>query len=61
VDVVAPTVETLLRESSEELSDDQFEAMADHLADELARHLSPGRVPLSDEAVSREGIYEGHA
>lgn len=55
-----PTVEALLRETSEELTDAEFEAVADQLADELAACLGPNPPSLSDYAVSREGIYEDH-
>lgn len=60
VEAIAPTVEALLRESAEALSDEEFEAAADQLANELSGYLGPDRAPLSDAAVSREGIYEGH-
>jgi hypothetical protein len=60
VDAFTPTVEALLREPPDELTDAQFEALADQLADELSSCLGPNTPPLSDEAVSREGIYEGH-
>jgi hypothetical protein len=53
-------VEALLRELPDELTDAQFEAIADQLADELSSCLGSDRPPLSDEAVSREGIYDGH-
>ena len=42
------------------LSAEEFEAVADELADELAAHLDPNTPPLSDYAVSRAGIYEDH-
>lgn len=58
-EAVAPTVEAMLRESSGQLSEDHFEALADQLADELDRCSAADRPFLSDAAVSREGIYEG--
>jgi antitoxin ParD1/3/4 len=60
VEAFTPTVEALLRETADELTDAQFEAMADQLADELRSCLGPNTPLLSDDAVSREGIYEGH-
>jgi antitoxin ParD1/3/4 len=56
----APIVEELLRETSEELTDAEFEAVADQLADELGRCIGPNAPSLSDYAVNREGIYEDH-
>jgi antitoxin ParD1/3/4 len=59
-DALTPTVEALLRQASEQLSEDEFEALADQLADALAEHLEPNTPVLSDYAVSRAGIYEDH-
>ena len=55
-----PTIESLLREPSEELTDDEFDAVADQLAEGLDRCLGANAASLSDYAVSREGIYEDH-
>jgi len=55
----APTIERLLREQPE-LTDVEFEAVADELAEELDRCLGSSASSLSDYAVSREGIYEDH-
>jgi len=63
----APTVENLLnfegveglsQKSPEDLSDEEFEALADQLADEVERMIAPGTPPLSDYALSRESFYE---
>jgi hypothetical protein len=43
-----------------ELTDAEFEAVADQVADELTTSLGSKVPPLSDHAVSREGIYEDH-
>ena len=43
-----------------QLSDDKFEALADVLADEFMKYVGPDCSPLSDYAVSREGLYEDH-
>ena len=43
-----------------QLSDDKFEALADALADEFMKYVGPDCPPLSDYAVSREGLYEEH-
>ena len=42
------------------LSDDEFEQLADLLADEFEKRLPADAKPLSDYAMSREGIYEDH-
>jgi len=60
VEVLTPTVEALLQEPSAELTDAEFEAVADHLADELTVSFGPNVPSLSDYAVSRAGIYEDH-
>ena len=60
VEALTPTVEALLQEPSTELTDAEFEAVADHLADELTASLGPNVPSLSDYAVSRAGIYEDH-
>lgn len=42
------------------LSVDEFERLADELADYVEAHMPPDAKPLSDYAMSREGIYEDH-
>ncbi len=42
------------------LSSDEFENLADQLADKFISYVGPNFPPLSDSAVSREGIYEDH-
>lgn len=59
-EALTPTVEALLREKSEELMEEEFEAASDRLADELTASTGPKTPLLSDEAVSREGIYADH-
>ncbi len=48
----APTVEALLQQASEQLDEDEFEAVADQLADELAACVGSNAPVLSDYAVS---------
>ncbi|MEN6494468.1 MAG: hypothetical protein ABFD16_09255 [Thermoguttaceae bacterium] len=55
-----PTIEALLREEAAPLSDEEFEALADELAAGIAANRGPDAAPLSDYALSREGIYEDH-
>lgn len=60
MEVLTPTVEALLREVPDELTDAEFETLADQLANELTACLGPNIPSLSDYAVSREDIYEDH-
>jgi hypothetical protein len=39
------------------LGDEEFEKLADELADFVEKNLPPDAKPLSDYAMSREGIY----
>lgn len=43
-----------------ELSGEEFERLADELADYVEKNMPPDAKPLSDYAMSREGIYEDH-
>ena len=57
----APTVEALLQPSPNPIEqEDEFEAIANQLADELTDSLGPDVPTLSDYAVSRAGIYQEH-
>ena len=44
----------------EKLDDEEFEKLADELADYFEKNLPPDAKPLSDYAMSREGLYEDH-
>jgi len=57
-DVVAELLEMM--RSDRKLTDDEFEQLADLLADEFEKRLPADAKPLSDYAMSREGIYEDH-
>ena len=59
-DAAEPTVAALLHGHEKRLSDEEFERLADQLADEVAALVGTDRPPLTDYAVSREGIYEDH-
>ncbi len=51
----------LERLAKDERSDnEEFEGLADELADFVEKNLPPDAEPLSDYAMSREGIYEDH-
>ncbi len=41
-------------------NDEEFEKLADELADYVEKNMPPDAKPLSDYAMSREGIYEDH-
>ena len=41
-------------------SDEEFERLTAELADYFEKNLPPDAEPLSDYAMSREGIYEDH-
>ena len=43
-----------------QLSQEEFKALLDELADISMKFTKSDVQPLSDYAVSREGIYEGH-
>ena len=60
VEALTPTVEALLREMPSELTDAEFDTLADQLADELAAGRGPNAPLLTDYVVSRAGIYEDH-
>ncbi len=57
-DVAADLLEMLT--TDRKLSDDEFEQLSDLLADEFEKRLPADAKPLSDYAMSREGIYEDH-
>ena len=59
LELLEATMETLMS-NNPQLSDDEFEALADQLANEFMVSVEPDCPPLSDYAVSREGLYEGH-
>ncbi len=48
-------------ESVSEISDREFEALADRLTDEFSSSVGTNVPLLSDYAVSRTGIYEEHS
>ena len=54
------TIEKLLNLSAEVTRTPDFEALADSLAEEFAATAAPDHRPLSDKAVTREGIYGDH-
>lgn len=58
-EALAPTIERLLRDSASEPSEN-VEALLDQLADEFEASAGPDVAPLSDDAVTRAGIYREH-
>lgn len=59
-EAMEPTIEALLEERSDGMTDEEFEACANELADEWEAASDPGALPLPDEALTREGIYGEH-
>ncbi len=57
-EIVVEMIELLT--TSEEIGDEEFERFADELADYFEKSMPPDAKPLSDYAMSREGIYEDH-
>ena len=57
LDALVPTVEALMKPNPQ-LSVDELNALADEMADKFMEFVDPDCLPLSDDAVSREGIYE---
>jgi antitoxin ParD1/3/4 len=61
VNAFTPTVETLLQEASAFEKEEEFELLADQLADKLAANFESDVPQLSNYAVSRASIYEDYA
>ena len=59
VDALEPTVVALMNKKTQ-VSVEKFEMMLDQLVDEFMACVDPDVPPLSDYAVSREGIYGDH-
>ena len=57
-DIAAELLEMLASERKLDL--EEFEKLADELADYVEKSLPADFKPLSDYAMSREGIYEDH-
>ncbi len=57
---IESTVEKLLRLGAKARPVADFEALADRLAKQFAATGGPDHRPLSDEAVTRAGIYGDH-
>ena len=62
LEAVIPSVEAhfMAGETPQTTSVEEFEALLDKLADLSEKYIDPDCPPLSDYAVSREGVYEGH-
>src|SRR5215218_3472132 len=55
-----PDFSGLEQKRPDQLSVEEFEALADELADEVEKMIPPGTPPLSEYALSRESFYEDH-
>ena len=60
VEALEPTVDALMN-NKPQLSVEEFEMKLDQLVDEFMACVGPDVPPLSDYAVSREGIYKDHS
>ncbi len=61
VEALNPMVASLIRNHTRSKPpQDDFELLADQLADEFMAYVPPDTTPLSDDAVSRPGLYEEH-
>jgi antitoxin ParD1/3/4 len=59
VDALEPAIEDLLQDSAP-VSMKEWDVLADELIEYVAAHRPDDAPPLSDYAISREGIYEDH-
>jgi hypothetical protein len=60
-DALDAAVESLIRSHMlSKPSHDDFELLADQLADTFMAYITPDSPPLSGDAVSRQGLYEDH-
>lgn len=59
-DALEDTVESLLHDGLETPDESAFDTMTAQLVDMVAETITPETPILSDEAVSRTGIYEDH-
>lgn len=50
----------VVTDNNSQLSLEEFEALADELGKKFMKYVGPDFPPLSDYAMSREGIYEDH-
>ncbi|NJL27539.1 MAG: hypothetical protein HC897_06390 [Thermoanaerobaculia bacterium] len=57
---VDSAVERLLQRLSRKPAKPDFQTLADRLAERFAASNRPDHRPLTDDAVSREGIYADH-
>jgi len=57
-DALTPVIEELLLQGANSVQDEKWETIAEQLIEEVAVNLSANIPPLSDYAVSRDGIYE---
>ena len=60
IDAITPAVESIMEQAEKDLSFDEFEKLSEKLINEFITSSGPDHQPLSDYAVSREGIYEDH-
>ncbi len=59
IEALEPTVEAFMN-NTPDLSVEELELKLDRIADKFMKYVGPDMPPLSDYALSREGIYENH-
>src|SRR5262249_43382236 len=59
-DLFLPTIESILATPPEELSDEEFERLADQLADEFTKEVGENGRQVFDSKLDREFIYGDH-
>jgi hypothetical protein len=60
LEALTPAVNALMQATLPPLADEDFETLADQLADELIAGTGNQVPVLSEDAVSRQGLYEDH-
>lgn len=60
LNALAPTVNFVINQASENLTDDRFENLSKQLVEKFAEYVGSEHKPLSGYAASRDGIYEDH-
>ncbi len=60
LDAIVPTINRAMDQTSESLTDDRFENLSKQLVENFSQYAGPEHKPLSDDTISREGIYQDH-
>ena len=60
IDVITPTVESIIAQAETDLSDAAFEKVSEQLVKDFSTSSGSDYQPLSDYAISRKSIYANH-